>query len=62
MVVESDLMNITSETIEKMKQEIVLTDVEDNSKLSPKDWMFFWEEACYFISSHHLVNSPKTRY
>lgn len=41
MVVESDLMNITSETIANMKQEIVLTDVEDNSKLSPKDWMFF---------------------
>lgn len=41
MVVESDLMNITSETIAKMKQEIVLTVVEDNSKLSLKDWMFF---------------------
>ena len=32
-------MYIISETIAKMKQEIVLTDVEDSSKLSPKDWM-----------------------
>lgn len=36
MVVEGDLMNISSETIAKTKREIVLTDVEDSSKLSPQ--------------------------
>lgn len=36
MVDEGDLMNISSETIAKTKREIVLTDVEDSSKLSPQ--------------------------